>query len=441
LSLAKAALGSISSTLIGNILLLLTGVLTARLLGPEGKGLYVFAFLIPQLAVNVLSLGVGSAGAYFIARGEQGAGPALGTALAIVLPLGLASSFALEVVVRGGAWRSPGAPYVALAGWSIVPTMSYALVRHTLLGLQRYERFNILNVLDKLVLLLCLVAGVLAGRTDALALCRLNVAASFAAAGLGFLLLPRDVLAHLSITPTFAGRVLSYGLRGHVGWLAELLNYRLDMLFVSALAGATELGLYSAAVSLAETLWLVPSCVSVIMMPRLAGSRSDPTSTTATVCRLVVPLTATGAVVAGVLGGFLLRLLYGAAFAPARLPFNLLLPGVAAYALVRILSADFGARGRPGVASVVSWISLAVTVALDLTLIGRHGASGAAFASTAAYLTSTVVAVAVYHRLTALPVGRLLVPRQPDRALAIEACRRLWRDSVGRRSDAATGGP
>ncbi|HET8947010.1 MAG TPA: oligosaccharide flippase family protein [Candidatus Polarisedimenticolia bacterium] len=428
MSLAKAILGNVGATLVSYVPTLATGILTARLLGPEGKGVYVLAFLVSYLVVNVFTLGVGSANIYYIARGERDARTALGTTLAIVLPLGALGAVAIWSSLALGLWVTPHATYIAVAAWSIVPMMGEAVARHTLLGLQRYTLVNWLIVVEQAVLLALLALGSLLWGGDLFRLCVLHVLASFASFAVTLILFMRSAGNPFAFNLTYARQALHYGLRGHVGWLAQMLNYRLDMLFVDRLAGARALGLYSAAVSLAETLWILPSCVSLVAMPRLASTRrADASEVTATLCRLLVPLVLVAAIALALLGGTLIGLLYGSEFLPSIRPLLLLLPGVALLSIVKVLSADLAARGRPGLVSAVSWISLGVTIALDIALIGPYGASGAAVASSVAYAVSTVVTLFLFWRLTSLKPTTVLVPRAPDVQVARAALDRLLR--------------
>jgi len=424
-SLARAVLGNIGTTVIGNAILLVTGVLTARLLGPEGKGIYVMALLVPTLAVNALTLGFGPANAYYVARRERDAATVLGTSLAMLLPLGVACTLVFELVRFLGVWSTPTSSYVALAAWSIPPALCLSMLRHTILGLQEYGLYNVLNILERGSILVTVAVGGLAAGGDVRRFCILFVVASYASILIGLALAWPSVGRRLKLDLGYARMALHYGARAQIGWLAELLNYRLDMLFVNGLAGAAALGLYSAAVSVAETVWILSTCISVVMMPRLASSKGATSQTTAVVCRVALPLSLLGAVALAIVGGPLLTLLYGAPFRPSFRPLLLLLPGVVALSVAKILSADFGARNRPGVVSMVSWISLSATVALDFLLIPRYAASGAALASSVAYALGTVVAVLFYRRLTGTGVSDLLVPRAADRDLLIGTLRSL----------------
>lgn len=56
--------------------------------------------------------------------------------------------------------------------------------------------------------------------------------------------------------------------------------------------------------------------------------------------------------------------------------------------------------GRPGLNSLGINTGVVVTVVLDLLLIPRHGAVGAAVASSAAYLTTTAVLLLAFRLVT-----------------------------------------
>jgi O-antigen/teichoic acid export membrane protein len=90
---------------------------------------------------------------------------------------------------------------------------------------------------------------------------------------------------------------------------------------------------------------------------------------------------------------------YGPDFAESVDPFFLLLPGVVFLGGAKILSADLSGRGLPGYNAIGSFISLVVTVGLDLLLIPFHGTRGAAVASSVAYFTTLCYVVIVYLRV------------------------------------------
>ena len=424
MSLGRAAAGSVASTLLGTLFLAIAGIITARSLGPEGRGLFVFAVLVPNLVASACTLGLTNSLVYFIARERRDPGAALGTSLAIALALGLGCVWIFLLLLRARWWPAGSVPCLAITVWAIPAILGYSMARHALLGLQRYLPFNLLNLTNNGILAVLFLAALLGPGGSLRTFCALFTAGSvlsFIAA----LALALSATGRPRVEGAYARAALHYGLRSHVGWLAELLNYRLDMLIVQALGGARSLGLYSVAVSIAETLWLVPSCVSVVLMPELASVGANQTPTTTTICRLIFSLTLVAAGILAALGAPLVTLLYGAPFRPALWPLLLLLPGVAVFSLAKVLGADFAARGKPGLASQVAGVSLAVTLVLDLALIPRYEAAGAALASSMAYGVAGALAMRLYARLTGVGAEGLLLARRADLRVAWTVFHRL----------------
>jgi O-antigen/teichoic acid export membrane protein len=411
--LGRAALGSVGSTLAGNLLLVGSGILTARILGPEGKGAFAYAILLPSLALNLSILGLTKSLVYFVAGRRHSAGSAMGTSLILVVPLAAACALALPAVGEMLAPGDPGVKLLRITAWIMPPAAAYSLFRFAALGLQRYGEFNLLNVIDKLAPLVLLVVAILANSGNLQGFGAAYTLATVISLGAALLLL-LPACGSLSIDVGYARDALGYGLRSHLGWLAEMLNYRLDMLILQAFAGSISLGFYSVAVSVAELLWLVPSCVSVVLLPRLTQSPEIRSRATPAICRLISLLAVVAAAGIALAAPAILPLLYGERFEPALGPLLMLLPGVAAYSVVRVLGADFSSRGRPGTPSLIAGLSLAITVVLDLVLIPRYGAMGAAMASTVAYAASGSLALLLYVRLTGARLGDLLVATPAD---------------------------
>jgi Na+-driven multidrug efflux pump len=85
------------------------------------------------------------------------------------------------------------------------------------------------------------------------------------------------------------------------------------------------------------------------------------------------------------------------------------------------------ATAAPGRSSLASLVTLVTGVTLDLLLIPPFGASGAAFAATAAFVTGGATAIVLFRLREPFPLGEML-PRPGD----VRALVRLARDATGR---------
>jgi len=202
-----------------------------------------------------------------------------------------------------------------------------------------------------------------------------------------------------------AREICGYGIRGQIGGMLSLVNLRLDVAILGALVGPGTLGVYAVASKYAELLRLPGLAITYVLYPRLAARDREEAS------RAVVALLPR-ALIFTVLAAIplavavpLLPYVYGQAFTSAMLPAYILLFGLIGEGVAGLVSAYLYAVGRPGANSLALGVSVVVTIVLDLTLIPRYHAVGAAVASAVAYLVSSAALVACYF------VVRKLAPR------------------------------
>ena len=228
-----------------------------------------------------------------------------------------------------------------------------------------------------------------------------------------------------SPTTTSGRRSVRYGARAWLGGLAHLLNARVDQVLLGLLASQAALGTYAVAVNASEVLFYLPSAVATALLPAVARSGGAAgVERTLRVFRVVILVTTVAVVMAAVLGPVLLPVVFGAAYQGAVEPFLWLLPSAIGFVASAVFSNALLASGAPALSSLGPVVSLTVGVTLDLVLIPRLGASGAAIAASAALLCGGTAAAVAYGLRSGLPPGAL-IPRRTDVALlASRAMRR-----------------
>lgn len=211
-----------------------------------------------------------------------------------------------------------------------------------------------------------------------------------------------------------AGEICRYGIRGQVGGMLSLVNLRLDVAILGALAGPGVLGVYAVASKYAELLRLPGLAITYVFYPRLAvRDRKEAARDVAAMLPRAFVLTALAAIPLAAAVP-LLPVVYGHEFASAMLPAYILLFGLIGEGVAGLVSAYLYGVGRPGANSLALGVSVVVTVVLDLALIPRYHVAGAAVASAAAYLTSSAALLACYfavRRLAHVPRHKAAVVR------------------------------
>jgi O-antigen/teichoic acid export membrane protein len=110
----------------------------------------------------------------------------------------------------------------------------------------------------------------------------------------------------------------------------------------------------------------------------------------------------------------IVELLYGSRFDAAVGPARLLVLGMLLGGAAGVASGYLYGRGRPGLNSWALGLGLVLTVVLDLLLIPRYGAMGAAFASTATYLLADGALITLLLRLSRRDRDAAIVPSEVE---------------------------
>ena len=145
---------------------------------------------------------------------------------------------------------------------------------------------------------------------------------------------------------------------------------------------------------------------------------------TPVMCRNTLLVSALGALAIGIVAPWVLTPIFGQDFAGALKPLLWLLPGTVALSGSKVLASYIFSQGRPGLNSMITIGSLAVTVGADFALIPPYGVTGAAFASTLAYAAHFGLALLVYRRLSGGSIREAVFVRGDDLRRLVNLARR-----------------
>lgn len=398
---------------------LATSVVLARWLSISDRGLYALLTTFSAIVFLLTQLGWAEAVIYRTRRHGVSLRRAFSTGLVANGAFALAA-LALCLVFREPLSRaflgdvSPRAFWVAAA---TAPLLTLGdLLRGVARALDRFDLHNQFGLLQSGLVLIALVAALpLAGGALEAALAANLVVQLALVAGFG---------ARIAALTGFEWRIdlgealasIGYGGVMYLQNLLIHLHERVDVFLLAALGVmAFDIGFYAAAVSVVAPLRLIPGALGTALLPRLAGAPdSDAAEFTAAVVRpalLLMLLAAPALAVCGVVG---IPLLFGRDYAPAVLPFLVLLPGVTAVTVSRVLARYFAAVGRQRALLVLDAAVLIINVGLNLVLIPRAGIVGAALASLISYGLEAAAMLALFLSASGQRLRATLVPRASD---------------------------
>lgn len=402
-----------STDLVLAALSILSGILVARLLGPEGRGELTVAIIWPSVIAALGMLGVREALTYEGARCHDRPSVLVATALGLAL--------VQSAVLAGVGWllipwlTRNQSPEVTRAGLMFLGVIPAHLVAQYALGLlQGSMEIPLFNALRLVVSVVYLVAVLILWAVDAatvgnvtLGLLIANVCTALAA--LAAVVVKFGVRWVVNLV--LVRRILSYGLRNHVGSISSMLNQRADQILMALLIDPKQLGWYAVAVSVSSLIRIPSGAFATLAFPRVAGSGpAEQGRLTGLYSRL--NMTAALGIGLGLmlLIPVLIPWIYGAAYMGSIVPAEILSLATISLAVGQAWAGSLRGLGRPWEPAKAELLSLIVTVVGLAFLLVPLGILGAALTSLVAYLVAAVYLYQQVHQILALGVGDLLRP-------------------------------
>lgn len=356
---------------------LAAAIITARVLGVEGRGVYFYVVTMAFLAVQLANLGLPSSNAYFSARNRAVAPQLLSNSfwVSVVLgPVAVAVVLAMNAGVSAAPLRSTGE--IAWAFLIAPCALFYLLSTNLLIGMQEFGRYNAISICSSLFQL-----GLLA----ILAIVWPSVGGFLAVFVLTSLLACAAAVREISKSqPTHATSKIdlmllkqSMGLAARA-FLVLLFGYLLSRMPVIALGlygDARSVGLVSIVVQFLDALLILPSSVAMVLFPLLvSGQAKDRGARTLRATLWVVAIMIAVCGVLALISTPLIVLLFGEAFSESSAALRWALPGVVLLSAVNVFGQYLAAEGFP-ISTILAWA--AATAAGYALAFGEPGADAA----------------------------------------------------------------
>ena len=388
---------------------LLTSIFLTRGLGVDARGIYSLVFILPALATAFANLGIAPATVYLVAHKEIPEEDIFSTNMILTVGsslLGITISLVLSIFFNDVLFPGVNQKLLLAATINIPVSMLATNLAAVLLGKQDFRSYNVITLFPRVVQLILSFILVWLLKLGIQGAVVMHLASSFLyliilvrflvkSKGFGFHFNFERILRH-------SKQSLKFGLKAYIANVIGFLNYRIDKIILNSLMGSTALGYYDVSVGAAERLWILSSSVATVVFPKISSLEEDEERNQLTL--LVIKNLFLVTTVIGITAFFLIRpvmvLLYGVEFEPAANGFKLLLPGIIAVGLSRILANDISGRNKPEISAVVAFIGLILNIILNYVFVPRFGFLGAAISSSISYTTIFIIRWILFLRIS-----------------------------------------
>jgi O-antigen/teichoic acid export membrane protein len=216
-----------------------------------------------------------------------------------------------------------------------------------------------------------------------------------------------------------AVEALHFGIKGHIGRMANMLNWRLDVMILSTMASVEVVGCYAVASKVAELFRPISASLTFVLRPLIASlPKGEARARGVLLYRRFFAFNLLGIAVMAVVGGPVILRFFGAEFASAVPAFQILLIGLAAHGADGVLNGYNVGVGRPEFNTYTALAGCVITVAGDIAFIPLYGIIGAAWVSTVAYTVKAIALTAIFLATSGVTMAQLVGLREysPDAA-------------------------
>jgi len=405
-----------------------TGILTARELGPWGRGELAAMILWPLLVASVTTMGVPSALIYFLRHKPEERDRLIANGFVMAVALGVAAALStLAILPLCLHQYSPS--IVRAAEWFLitVPICSMTLAGRAVLEASHdFAGSNAIQTLTPFATLIVLFAFLGLHHFNPFTAAIAYIAASIPTFWLMAHRVRRVRTGRARTQFAAMKQILGYGIRSYgIDVLGTLALY-IDQVLVIGLLSPGAMGAYVVVLSLSRMLNLFQNSVVMVLFPKAAGRPAqevvEMTGHSVRISGLVTAICGIGVCFAG---PSLLRILYGSEYVSAAGALRILVVEVVLSGATFVLAQAFMALDRPGVVTLLQALGLSLSIPLMFLLIPRFGIYGAAIS----LLTSTIARLIFVYA-----AFRIFLKTKPPKVIpAGSDIRLLWNSMMGLR--------
>lgn len=362
---------------------MLTGVLTARYLGPFGRGEQTAMVIWSQFLAFSMAFGIPSALIFNIKKVTANAPQLYVTSLRMGVAFGVLA-MGVGIVLLPIWLKSFSEPVILFAQCSMVlcPFFVVSQINNAAMQVRgEYKQYNKQRYLAPLCTLtglaLLIVTGTMNAYTSALAYLLPSIP----------FILGTTIRLLKAYRPVKSDgwlsyrKLISYGMGSYGNDLMGNVSYYVDQIIIAGMLNAKHLGLYAVAVSLSRMVNIFSTSIIAVLFPKASGlEKEHAVALTFRVFRISTFIALLASACLMLIAPYVFHILYGPEFKEALGVFRLLLLEVSIGGGTMVLAQVFMAMGKPKIVTLLQALGLLLVIPLLMVLVPKFGLIGAGIA-------------------------------------------------------------
>lgn len=401
---------------------IITGIIVARMLGPEGLGIWIILQMLPSYSEAFGRLKFDIASVYFLGKGKYGLGEITFflNITSIISSLVLISLFVPNIeffdkYLLKSMKIDRAIIYLVLA---YIPlhfiTMNY---QYLLIYFENTRAYNVLVVTQGIVGSLISIVLLVVFNLGILAMAIGMVSGGILAMFYGYRQISKIEKMKFRFNRGLLIDMVKYSYNLYISGLIGHFNAYLSGLIVAILMSPAYVSFYQLGKARAELLNRIPSAIGTILYPVVSKSgKSGINASELTALSFRVSLILL--TFFGVIGSLLIYpftvFLYGREFIPLTTAFWILIPSVIIFGSSSLVSQYFLGIGRPDINLKIALIPVLPQVIFCYLLIPLFGVVGAAVSTALTFILLTIIKIIVFKKIVGLTYRFIFIPNHGD---------------------------
>ena len=387
----------------------ITGIVIARILGPNLRGLFSILLLIPGYAESLGRLKYDISAVYFLGKNKV----SMGQMVFILNTIAFVSSVAIIIIIQiqfNDMYNylfinsEINMRFMTQLVLLIIPLqfiyLNYSYLLIYLEDINHYNQMVISKAISGSIISIVLITVFGLGIMGA-------IIGSITGYIIPVLIGIKSISAYEKAVPSFKPKLLwqmtKFSFQHYIAGIIGYSNQYLSNLMLINYVGPTQVGFFSMAKNQSQLITrMVPAAVNTLLFPRISKSKDQNDSYRVTIWSFRVTLLVH--LVFGILLILLIKpivwILYGPDYLPIVLPFTIILPGLVISQSSTIFNSYFSGVGRPDLVSKLTIIPLIAQLILSVMLMPNYGIIGGAIAFSLSSIILSVATMLVFKKLT-----------------------------------------
>ncbi len=404
----KSTLGTFGSKLIGAILNFLVIILLSQHLGPAGKG--EASLILTSVAIILIfgNLIGGAPVVYYTPRKSTKQLLKISYLWCIVVSILAYTLLHFLAIGIDQSWNASIALLSLIEGFTAVNLA-------VLIGKEKVAQNNIVSVIKSFTLF-----GFLLFLFQSTQTASLNdyITALYASFIMGFVVsiaFLYRIIDHKNPEKEVSlfKSILKNGLLNQMAYILQFLSFRIGYYIINKEIGEEELGVYSNAISIAESIWLISRSIALVQFSRIVNNDDQQSNQLLTVklFKLTLVLSFLALLVLNGLPNKFYTFVFGDDFGGIKNIILWISPGILAFNLFLIFGHYFSGVDQFKTLTFAAAIGFIVAVAGIFLFVDQLGSEGVAFATSISLLVSMGILWRVFLTSTGTRLSQFLIQK------------------------------